>query len=213
MSVDIRRVRLVPAALGVALLLAMGIELARAEDPDLETKILHALKPKSLTRGLMRADSPKVEPPEQQHLIEALPTSRPLSVKEREDIAAAAKDKPSIDLEIYFDFRSAEVGEKAIPTVTALGHALASPDLKGGVFLVAGHTDAKGSASYNQQLSERRAGAVKRVLVDKFGLAAKNLVTVGYGKEQLKNKDDPLGGENRRVQIINLEARKDTAGQ
>ena len=74
----------------------------------------------------------------------------------------------------------------------------------GSVFLVAGHTDGKGGDEYNQGLSERRAEAIKRYLVRKFGLAAENLVTAGYGKTQLKNSGNPFADENRRVQVVNM---------
>ena len=53
---------------------------------------------------------------------------------------------------------------------------------------------------YNQGLSERRAEAV---LAEKYGIDASNLVTVGYGKTQLKNRAGPFASENRRVQVIN----------
>ena len=86
----------------------------------------------------------------------------------------------------------------------ALGEALASPELKNSTFIIAGHTDAKGGESYNQGLSERRADSIKKYLVDKQSIPAANLVTVGYGKTQLKNTSDPLGGENRRVQVVNM---------
>jgi outer membrane protein OmpA-like peptidoglycan-associated protein len=66
-----------------------------------------------------------------------------------------------------------------------------------------GSTDAKGSETYNQGLSERRADAVKRFLLEQYGIDAGNLVTVGYGKTHLKNPAEPLSGENRRVQVIN----------
>jgi OmpA family len=75
-------------------------------------------------------------------------------------------------------------------------------------FLVAGHTDAKGGTTYNQKLSEHRAEAVKRFLVRRFDIPEENLVTVGYGKQQLKNRDDPFAAENRRVQVVNLKADK-----
>jgi len=84
-----------------------------------------------------------------------------------------------------------------------LGEALTSPDLKGRTFIVAGHTDAKGSDTYNQGLSERRADAVKRFLSEKYGIGTNRLVTVGYGATHLKNRESPLAGENRRVQVVN----------
>jgi outer membrane protein OmpA-like peptidoglycan-associated protein len=46
---------------------------------------------------------------------------------------------------------------------------------------IAGFTDAKGSETYNQGLSERRADAVRQLLSKQYGIEAGNLVTVGYG--------------------------------
>ena len=70
--------------------------------------------------------------------------------------------------------------------------------------MLSGHTDAKGSDDYNQKLSERRAEAVKKYLVEKLKLSPDNLTTAGYGRRDLKNKDNPFAAENRRVQIVNL---------
>jgi outer membrane protein OmpA-like peptidoglycan-associated protein len=114
-------------------------------------------------------------------------TTRSLTTTEREQITTIAEKKPSIDLEINFEYNSATIGTKASPQVTALGKALSSDDLKGSTFIVAGYTDAKGGDTYNQGLSERRADAVKQFLTEKYGVEASNLVTVGYGKSHLKN--------------------------
>ena len=131
--------------------------------------------------------------------------TRSLSSTEREEIASAAKDKPNIDLEITFDYNSADISTKSLPSVQALGRALTSPDLKGSTFVVAGHTDAAGGEAYNQELSERRADSIKRYLVDKYGIAAPDLVTVGYGKSKLKDPSQPMAEVNRRVQVVNME--------
>src|SRR5262249_35387750 len=112
--------------------------------------------------------------------------------------------KPAIDLEINFEFNSATIASSALPQVTALGEALSSGELKGRTFLLGGHTDAKGSDTYNQGLSERRTESVKRFLQEKYGIEPSNLVAVGYGKTQLKNADNPFGAENRRVQVVNM---------
>ena len=68
---------------------------------------------------------------------------------------------------------------------------------------MAGHTDAKGSAVYNKQLSLKRAEAVKRYLVGK-GIDAGRLDTVGYGSERLLTPDNPQDPSNRRVEIRDL---------
>jgi outer membrane protein OmpA-like peptidoglycan-associated protein len=68
--------------------------------------------------------------------------------------------------------------------------------------LIAGHTDRKGTPDYNIDLSLRRAEAVKRILVSVHGIDADTITTVGFGFEQLANKDAPYGAENRRVQFV-----------
>ena len=125
--------------------------------------------------------------------------------REREEIAAIVKDKPKIDLEINFDYNSADISTKSLPSVQALGRALTNNDLKGSTFVVAGHTDAAGGEAYNQDLSERRADSIKRYLVDKYGINGTDLVTVGYGKSKLKDPGQPLAEVNRRVQVVNME--------
>ena len=80
---------------------------------------------------------------------------------------------------------------------------MTDPKLTGGSFLIAGHTDAKGSDEYNLALSQRRAASVKAFLVETYKVDEGRLSVIGFGEEQLKNKEDPLADENRRVQIVN----------
>ena len=178
------------AASGLAL---MAGPLGAAERPSVN-EILNALKPGAKTRAL----SPSRTQPsaEDQRFIDSLRAvkTRSLSSGERQKVAEIAKEKPSIDLEIYFNYNSAQITSKAVPDLMNLGRALSSAELKGGTFLVGGHTDAKGGEVYNQRLSERRAEEVKRFLMQKFGLASEGLVTAGYGKEQLKDVGQSFGG-------------------
>ncbi len=106
---------------------------------------------------------------------------------ERDQIAELAATKPNIDLEIQFDYNSADIAKTSVPSVQALGKALSDPSLKGSTFVVAGHTDAIGTEEYNQGLSERRADTIKKYLVQNYGLNGTDLVTVGYGKTKLKD--------------------------
>ena len=191
-------------AAGLALPAGLGNGLA-AEQPSPED-IIRALKPPPrITRGLTASPGDAARKTEETRFVNTLrnrPT-RSLTTTEREQIASIAQKRPSIDLEVNFEYNSDAIGPKATPQVTALGQALSSADLKGSTFIVAGHTDGKGGDTYNQSLSERRADAVKRFLLEKYGIEAGSLVTVGYGKSQLKNTSDPLAGDNRRVQVIN----------
>ena len=167
--------------------------------------IINALKPPRVTRGLTTSPADAARAADETRFLSAVrnrPT-RSLSTEERDKIASIANSKPKIDLEITFDYNSAVIGSKAVPQVTELGKALTSEDLKGRTFILAGFTDAKGSETYNQGLSERRADAVKQFLSEKYGIDARNLVTVGYGLKQLKDPTNPFAAENRRVQVVN----------
>ena len=195
-------------AIGAAL--SFGIVAARAGDDVTEDQIVKALTPdkKPLTRGL--SAGPQTSPAlnaDQAKFVQTVRgrATRSLSSAEREEIATIVQDKPKIDLEINFDYNSADVSAKSLPSVQALGRALTNPNLKGSTFVVAGHTDAAGGEEYNQGLSERRADAIKRYLVDKFGIAGSDLVTVGYGKSKLKDPNQPMADVNRRVQVVNME--------
>ena len=106
---------------------------------------------------------------------------------------------------IFFDFNSAKIRPSSLKTVDALGKALSDERLKGNTFMIAGHTDAKGTDAYNQKLSEARARSVRDYLVGAYKLDPKLLLAVGFGEEQLKIADDPLADGNRRVQVTNLE--------
>ncbi len=198
------------ATLGAAVSFA-GVAIAQEKNVT-EDQILRALAPekKPLTRGLSTGPQTTVEPTAsaaESRFVERIRgrSTRSLSSAEREEIAAMVKDKPKIDLEINFDYNSADISAKSLPSVQALGRALTNNDLRGSTFVVAGHTDAAGGDAYNQDLSERRADSIKRYLVDKYGINGTDLVTVGYGKSKLKDPSQPLAEVNRRVQVVNME--------
>jgi outer membrane protein OmpA-like peptidoglycan-associated protein len=191
----------------------VGSANAPAQNVDLEQQILKSLMPTAKpttprvpVRSLTATPADTSRTVDRQFLDTLKNrTTRSLTTDEREQISEIAKDRPSVDIEINFDYRSAKIGPAAVPSVTALGKALTNPDLKGSTFILAGHTDAKGGTPANQDLSEKRADSIKRYLVDHFKIPSSTLVTVGYGKTKLKNESDPLGSENRRVQIVNTE--------
>jgi outer membrane protein OmpA-like peptidoglycan-associated protein len=173
-----------------------------AEGPS-EEQILKALQPRN-TGPVTRSLAEQRRSTEERRVLDDLRTrpAHSLSLGDRAKITEIAKDKPSIDMEINFDYNSDTVGPNAL---RALGRVMSNEQFKGTIFLISGHTDGKGGAEFNQDLSERRAEAVKRVLIETYKLPAETLVAVGYGKTQLKNKGYPLAGENRRVQIVNTE--------
>ena len=73
---------------------------------------------------------------------------------------------------------------------------------------VEGHTDSVGTDAYNQRLSERRANAVRRVLVDELGVEGNRVNAVGYGESRpvADNSTEEGRAINRRVEA-EVEAR------
>jgi outer membrane protein OmpA-like peptidoglycan-associated protein len=139
--------------------------------------------------------------------------TRSLSIGDRDHLAEIAAKRPKIDLDINFDFDSAAVTPRTEPQLHSLGKALTSDELAGSVIMLGGHTDGKGSDAYNQDLSERRAEAVKRFLIETYKIPAANLVAAGYGKEGYKNPADPFAPENRRVEVVNMAAKEQAANK
>jgi outer membrane protein OmpA-like peptidoglycan-associated protein len=142
----------------------------------------------------------------QEEIVKALrpgrSRTRSLGVESRERVAE--QDLPKIDLRIGFEYASDRLTQSAQKELDQLAAALQDPSLKSFHFMIAGHTDGAGSELYNQQLSERRAAAVKAYLVAKGQIEAARLTTVGLGKSKLLNPGNPMSAENRRVEIINL---------
>ncbi|MDJ0895892.1 MAG: OmpA family protein [Alphaproteobacteria bacterium] len=133
-------------------------------------------------------------------LIEQL---KPKEKKKYRSLKPVQSAPPSVALDIRFGFNSAELTGQARQQLDQLGAALTSDALAGFTFDIEGHTDAKGSDTYNLSLSDQRARAVKRYLVERYGVDAGRLRAVGFGESKLRHPEDPEHGDNRRVEIVN----------
>ena len=133
---------------------------------------------------------------------------RNLSVEAVDQAAEAAPPapvvKPSLSLQIQFEFNSAQISPVSQQALLNLSTALKAAELSASKFEVEGHTDAKGNDAYNLKLSQQRAEAVQQFLVHQ-GVAINRLVASGKGSTQLANAANPLAAENRRVRIVNLD--------
>ena len=69
------------------------------------------------------------------------------------------------------------------------------------IFLIEGHTDAVGSASYNLALSDRRAESVALALTEAFRIPPENLIVQGYGESFLKVQTQEAEVRNRRATV------------
>ena len=136
----------------------------------------------------------------------AMASESPQSVQTAVDknTAIAPAARPSLSLLIQFDFNSARIRPESQQALLNLSQALNAAELADSKFAVEGHTDAKGLPDYNLKLSQQRAEAVQTFLAQK-GVALARLTAAGKGASQLANAANPLGAENRRVRIVNLD--------
>ena len=107
-------------------------------------------------------------------------------------------DKP-INLKVLFEFDKAVVQPVFNQQIEAVANFMQKyPETK---TIIEGHTDSKGSDTYNMGLSQRRAEAVKQELVVKYGVAPNRLHTVGYGETRPIDTNATEEGRynNRRV--------------
>lgn len=106
---------------------------------------------------------------------------------------------------IYFDFNSDRIRKESDPILKELGELLARhPEW---TLSINGHTDNVGGDTYNQRLSQRRAAAVVRWLVERHGIAAVRLRSAGFGASSpIEPNDTPEGrARNRRVELVRVE--------
>lgn len=183
--------------------------ISQSSAPPTPAELIEALKSKSV-RSVKAPQSGAEIAAEAQatKLIQALKekSTRGLSAttKEREQLASIVEPKSKYDLDVPFGFNSTEISPDAVAPLNSLGKALQDGQMSNADFLLAGHTDAKGRAPYNQRLSQLRAEAVRAYLNKNFNIPNEKLIPVGYGREKLKNPKLPFADENRRVQVVNL---------
>ena len=107
-----------------------------------------------------------------------------------------------LSLKINFALNSYELTQTAQQHLDELGEELAfSESIR---ISLQGHTDMRGEAYYNKELSIRRAESAKNYLVDTFDINPERIVTLGFGFEQLADEDDPYSPVNRRVEVLKI---------
>ncbi|MFV0276075.1 MAG: OmpA family protein [Parahaliea sp.] len=105
----------------------------------------------------------------------------------------------SIKMKVNFDFNSTRVKEQYFSDIGELANFLKRFDDVD--VQLEGHTDSSGPDNYNQTLSQRRAQAVKDMLVNQYGIEAGRIQPVGYGESRPVASNDTAEGraENRRT--------------
>lgn len=115
------------------------------------------------------------------------------------------KSKPAepaqtgLDMLINFDLNSADLTPDARAKLTEFAKALQDNRLRSHNFLVEGFTDASGSATYNEGLSQRRAQSVTAFLLGS-GIEPARVNAIGKGETEPRAAD-PYDPANRRVEM------------
>ena len=71
-------------------------------------------------------------------------------------------------------------------------------------FLIVGHIESNGKRENNVILSQRRADAIRDILVNTFKISTKRLQSIGLGEEQLLDPARPTSPVNQQIQIMTL---------
>lgn len=140
-------------------------------------------------------------------LIDALtPAPAPIVTRSINSPAPApTPPKPSkASLLITFDTNATTLTPTARRELDVVARALNTSKLADFNFLIEGHADPRGNAERNQRLSEGRAQAVRRYLVQSQGVRDARLQAVGKGDREPLKPDEPAAPENRRVTFVNL---------
>jgi len=120
----------------------------------------------------------------------------------------ATEIRIAMSADVLFDFDKADIKKEAEPSLAKVVIVLTSYPRS--AVTIEGYTDAKGSDAYNQNLSERRAAAVRGWLTAQRGLTAIQFATRGFGaahpvapNRKPDGSDNPEGRQkNRRVEIV-----------
>lgn len=127
-------------------------------------------------------------------------------VEQEEVVVAEPAEAVRVELDVKFDFDKAQVKQESYGDIKALADFMKQYPSTSTV--VEGHTDSVGSDTYNQGLSERRAKAVRDVLVNQYGVEGNRVNAVGYGESRPVADNATAEGRaiNRRVEA-EVEAR------
>ena len=117
-------------------------------------------------------------------------------------VSVDAKGCPTkLTLHINFGNDSHAVGDQYLSEVAKAAQCI--NQYPGNKVLIFGHTDSRGADAYNQVLSERRAAAVVKALVEKFNIPASRLASSGFGETRPIADNGTIEGrfDNRRVEV------------
>lgn len=135
--------------------------------------------------------------------------ARPMSTGRRsadgQAVAAPAAVSKGADLFVTFRRNSADIESGITSDMRALAKVMRDSLAAGNkrVIQIGGHTDATGDEAFNLKLSEQRADAVRKSLIE-LGVPAESIQSAGYGETKPIDGYEPTHGVNRRVEVVVL---------
>lgn len=103
---------------------------------------------------------------------------------------------------VTFEFNSTSVTPNSVAQIDEIAEFLANPFREGFIYEIVGHTDAVGDENYNRELSERRAQAIKDLIIERNPDIYATLTVRGEGESRLKDPSNGRSAVNRRVELI-----------
>ena len=122
----------------------------------------------------------------------------------RPPVAPELLKLPAFNLDIHFDTDTPVVRPDSYQTLGRTADALVNATLLPYSFLIVGHSDATGRREANVLLSQRRADAIRDVLVNTFKISSKRLQSLGLGEEQFIDSAHPTSPANLQIQILTI---------
>jgi OmpA-OmpF porin, OOP family len=111
---------------------------------------------------------------------------------------------PTFTVDIHFDTDTPVIRPDSYQAVGRIADALVNAQLLPYTFLVVGHSDSNGRREANAILSQRRADAIRDVLVNTFKISSKRLQSLGLGEEQFVDQAHPTSPANLQIQIVTI---------
>jgi OmpA-OmpF porin, OOP family len=123
----------------------------------------------------------------------------------RPPIVPELQDFPTLNVAIQFDVDTPIILPESYETMGRIADAFVNAPLLPFSFLIVGHSDSNGkSREANVILSQRRADAVREVLVNTFKISAKRIQSLGVGEEQFIDQGKPASPVNLQIQILTV---------
>jgi outer membrane protein OmpA-like peptidoglycan-associated protein len=123
------------------------------------------------------------------------PVNRPL-------IAPDLVNLPAFSTPIQFDDDTPIIQPASYQTVGRIADAMVQASLLPYTFLIVGHVESNGKREANVILSQRRADAIRDVLVNTFKISAKRIQSIGLGEEQFLDRARPTAAINGQTQVL-----------